>query len=263
MWPVLWNDTLRRSAAVASALTLGRPGFFHPRAPAWWDGGGDGQPGLYDTAALARTLTTSVDEDRLNGGAMRYCATAVDIETGEDAVFDTADRRIDARHIRASGALPPVFPPVEVDGRVYVDGGLSANLALDPVLCASDGGRTLVLALDLLPLTAERPRTVGDLAGRAQDLIFAAQSRRSLAWWREVARYRREMDNTTVVRLSYAGQAGEIAAKPFDFSRAAIEQRWAAGRARMEALLARWEGRELTIGAGLRIVDADEGGSPA
>ncbi|WP_373562949.1 patatin-like phospholipase family protein [Sphingomonas melonis] len=81
-----------------------------------------------------------------------------------------------------------MFPPVEIDGSWFVDGGLSANLPLDPVLSDPPSRPTLCIAVDLLPLDGRLPTTLGEAAGRMQDLIFAAQSKRSVARWQRSTR---------------------------------------------------------------------------
>lgn len=132
-------DEKRRTGAALMALMTGRPGLFVPRhifGP-WWNPLGSHEPSsLYDATPLARTLDTLVDFNLLNESPPRFCAAAVDIETGEDVVFDTAVRILDADHLRASSALFPVFAPVEINGRLIGDAGFSANLPLDPVLGA-------------------------------------------------------------------------------------------------------------------------------
>lgn len=222
-------ETVRRTAAVSRTMLVGRPGVFGPLLSSFtpW---ADDRPAAFETDQLAATLESLVDFDRLNQGACRFTATAVDLETGDDVVFDSRDRRIDARHIRASAALPVAFPPVEVDDRWLVDGGLSANLPLDPVMAAPGPRPTLCLAIDLLPLGGRHPRTIADSASRMQDLIFTAQSRRTIERWQAAYAERTEV-SITLVRMAYAAQAQEVVGKAMDFSGPTIERRWAAGHA--------------------------------
>ena len=184
-----------------------------------WSGEGRA---VFATDQLAATLTRMVDFDRLNDGPCRYTATAVDLACGDDVVFDSRERRIGPEHIRASAALPVTFPSVEVDGRLIVDGGLSANLPLDPVLDEPPARTTVVIAVDLLPLRQPLPMTLSEMAGRMQDLTFAAQSRRSIARWR-VAYADRTDVSVTLLRLSYDEQGVEVAGKAMDFSGPTIE----------------------------------------
>ena len=63
-----------------------------------------------------------------------------------------ASTTLAARHIMASGALPPGFPPVEIDGRLWWDGGIVSNAPLAAILGDEDGINTL-----------SRPHTVVDV----------------------------------------------------------------------------------------------------
>jgi predicted acylesterase/phospholipase RssA len=71
---------------------------------------------FYDTRDLMRTLERLVDFDRLNAGAIRFSAGAVNVRTGNFAYFDTTTHTIRPEHVMASGALPPGFPAIEIDG---------------------------------------------------------------------------------------------------------------------------------------------------
>ena len=220
-------DIGRRSAAAISTMLLGRPGLFGPLLSSFmpWT---DDRPSMFETAELAATLERLVDFDLLNRGDCRYTATAVDLVTGNDVIFDNRADELDARHIRASAALPMLFPPVHIDDRWLIDGGISANLPLDPIVATPGTRPQLCLAIDLLPLSQRLPTTLGEAAGRMQDLIFAAQSRRTLERWAAV----HDGDETfslTVVRVAYGDQSDEVAGKAMDFSGPTIERRWTAG----------------------------------
>jgi NTE family protein len=187
---------------------------------------------------------------------MRYTAGAVDLESGDDVYFDTDRQTVSADHVRASASLLPTFPPVEIDGRAYVDGGLSSNLPLDPVLAAPPAGTTLCITADLLPLADRRPRTLGESMSRAQNLTFAAQSRRTIEHWKAVYALdpQRQAASVTLVRLSYTDQASEVAGKAMDFSPESIRHRWQAGHRDTLAMLARLTSDDIALGrAGLTI----------
>ncbi|KQS03640.1 hypothetical protein ASG11_04765 [Sphingomonas sp. Leaf357] len=220
-------DVARRCTAAMSTMMLGRAGLFGPLLSSLtpWT---DDQPSLFETEQLAATLDRLVDFDLLNRGECRYTSTAVDLATGDDVVFDSRSGTIDSRHVRASAALPMLFPPLEIDGRWLIDGGISANLPLDPILSSPGARPQLCLAVDLLPLGQVLPATVGEAASRMQDLIFAAQSRRTLERWR-MAHAGNDEISLTLVRIAYADQGDEVAGKAMDFSGPTIERRWAAG----------------------------------
>ncbi|NYD89041.1 patatin-like phospholipase family protein [Sphingomonas melonis] len=222
-------ETSRRSAAAAWTAIAGRAGIFGPvlSASTPWP---DHRPSVFETEQLGASLDSAIDFKRLNEGSCRFTATAVDLETGDDVIFDTQTHVIGSHHVRASAALPVLFPPVEIDGRYLVDGGLSANLPLDPVLSDPPARPTLCIAIDLLPLVGRLPTTLGEAAGRMQDLVFAAQSRRSITRWQERFNGRVER-GVALMRLAYTQQEDEVAGKALDFSGPTVERRWAAGYA--------------------------------
>ena len=72
-----------------------------------------------------------------------FKAVAADIETGEAVVLDHGDL---AEAIRASMSIPGVFSPMEIDGRLLVDGGIANNLPVDVVRAM---GADVVIAVDV------------------------------------------------------------------------------------------------------------------
>jgi NTE family protein len=239
----------KRAAAMQTMMT-GRLGLFTPRLPAMWLGwpGMRTRVSLFDTAPMTATLRACVDFGCLNGGAVRLTATAVDVETGEDILFDTAAGALDADHLRASAAFPVAYPPVKVDGRVLVDAGVSANMPLRALLATPPEQDTLCIALDLVAPADARPKSLAEAAKRAHDLVFATQARHTIeALGREYGLLRqiRELSgaaapaSVTLLHVPYAEAANETAAKMFDFSAASIGERWAAGRRDTERALDR------------------------
>ena len=253
--PVVWlpgmTETGRRSAAVTWTLAAGRPGMFGPAAA--WQAWSRQRPALFETDQLAVTLDRLVDFDRLNAGPGRLTATAVDVASAADVWMDSRERRIGSDHIRASAALPVLFPLVAIDGRWLVDGGLSANLPLDPLLSDPPRRPTLCIAVDLLPSVGPVPETLGEAASRAQDLAFAVQSRRTIARWQATHAGRTDIC-LSLVTLAYTDQAAEVAGKAFDFSGPTIDQRWSAGRQAGERLAGQVAAGSFTIAAaGFRV----------
>jgi NTE family protein len=108
------------------AMASGAIGFFstRPIAPWFQPAGMIEATSFYDTRDLKRTLERLVDFDRLNIGAIRFSAGAVNVRTGNFACFDTTTHTICPEHVMASGALPPGFPAIEIEGEHYWDGGL-------------------------------------------------------------------------------------------------------------------------------------------
>lgn len=254
-WP--GAETLRRSAAVLETMVGGRAGMFGPVGPlgSWWDPDpAAAAPALFDSKPLAATLARLVDFERLN--AARFAACAVELETGREVLFDTAATRVGPDHLRASGALLPTFPAVEIDGIAYADGGFAQNLPLDPVLSTPGDGPLLCVAVELTPASSGRPRTLGEAIAKAQDLTFAAQTQRTIARWRALyaADPRLGAASVTLARLVYRDQGDEVAGKAMDFSPASVAARWEAGRRDADELLARLADGRVAIGEpGLRV----------
>ncbi len=252
-------DTWRRSGEAMATMLTGHGGMFAPLGTALVAGDA---PALYDTAPLGRSLSRLVDFDRLNAGTVRFTVQTVALDSGAEVLFDNRAVRIEPDHVRASGAMAPAFPPITIDGVTYVDGGLSANLPLDPVLGEPQDRPVLCIAVDLLPLAGSRERTIGHLIARAQDLTFAAQSRRTIAAWR----HRYDSDPALADRavalahLTYADQQREVAGKAMDFSGLSVRQRWDAGRRDGALLLDRLHAGAIPLGrAGLHLTGIADG----
>lgn len=237
--PGIWGlgDEARRTQVAALTLMGGQPDWFVPRSlyGPWWNPFANPEPAsLYDASPMEARVAELIDFDLLNEGPKRYLATAVDVETGEDIVFDNTHHRFTPRHMRACGALLPAFSPVEIEGRMVGDAGVSVNLPLDAVLGETFDRPLLCIAFDLLPLTAPVPKTLGGTVTRMQDLLFASQSRRSIAAWQAIYGERLKQGDTasiTLLHISYTDQEREVSGKAFDFSRLSAEARWQAGYA--------------------------------
>ncbi|MFC6745774.1 patatin-like phospholipase family protein [Methylobacterium persicinum] len=118
------------------------PGFFNPRIPpaAFYPAGAPEALSVYDTGALKATLERLVDFDLINAGHVRLSIGAVNVRSGNFVYFDNRTDRIGPEHVMASGALPPGFPPVLIDGEAYWDGGLVSNTPSTTSLTANVAG---------------------------------------------------------------------------------------------------------------------------
>jgi NTE family protein len=228
-WPGLWQRAYSRLAILQGRL-FGRPGIFQPRLPELVLGSATS---LYDFAPLRARLERLVDFGRLNGGGMRVSVVTTDIETGEKVVFDTrAGERIGPDHLLASCGFLPEFPPLEIGGRLLGDGGLVANAPIEVPLEDESDDDLLCFLVDLFCAQGARPRTLEEAAGRQLDLLLANQTRQALKSLERAPANRRAVK---ILHLSYRPPSTEVPAqKHFDFSGAALEQRWQAGRLDME-----------------------------
>lgn len=253
------HSTFNQASALSSILS-GAPGFFKPRFPpaAFSLPGSEGASSFYDTAALRETLIDLVDFDLLNNGAVRFSVGAVNVETGNMTWFDSAHQHIAPEHIMASGALPPGFPAIEIDGQFYWDGGLVSNTPLQYVLDEQIGSDDLcVFQIDLFNARGSVPRSVWSVEAREKDIRFSSRTRfntdmmRRLHQTKDAARrlydkLPKELQDDpdaqalvsgkfdpdiTIVHLIYRQAKYEGGSKDYEFSRASMLDHWAAGEA--------------------------------
>ena len=95
-----------------------------------------------------------------------FKAVAADIETGDAVVLDRGDL---AEAIRASMSIPGVFSPMEIDGRLLVDGGIADNVPVDVVRAM---GADIVIAVDVGSPMLKREQLGSMLAVTSQVLTI-------------------------------------------------------------------------------------------
>jgi NTE family protein len=163
-----------------TATMFGIPGFFSPRATApalsWLNP--DSSLSFYDTAPLRQTLEELVNFDLLNNGEIRLCVGAVNVRTGNFRYFDSMKEKLGPEHIMASGALPPGFPPVFIEGEAYWDGGLVSNTPLHYVVdIAGNGDNLCIFQVDLFSAKGPLPRSILEVAEREKEIRFSSRTR--------------------------------------------------------------------------------------
>lgn len=270
-FPAPRDDSWREMTHLWSAgavMTWGVPGFFRPRTFNPWlsPPGVPDAVGFYDTGPLIDTLNALVDWDLLNHGPVRFSVGAVDVESGNFEYFDNREGpwagRIDARHILASGALPPGFAAVDIDGRHYWDGGLVSNTPLQHVLDHARGDM-LVFQVDLFPAHGTLPRSMSDVLSREKDIRYSSRTRAvtdqylharrehaavrallatlppELAASPEAAAVAAGIDDgaVNIVHLIYRNRPWQTGARDFEFSPASIADHWQQGEAAVAAAL--------------------------
>lgn len=250
--------TFFNEASAALVATMGVPGFFAPRFPPaiLMPPGSPEAISVYDTAPLRATLEALVDFDVLNRSPMRLSVGATNIATGNFAYFDTEDQQVGIDHVMASGALPPGFPPIMIDGQAYWDGGLVSNTPLQYVLEASPEENDLcIFQIDLFSARGPLPRTLLDVAQREKDIRFSSRTRLNTDRFQQLFAIRRAahrltaklpeaMHNdpdalfldalgvgtaVTIVHLIHRRAAYETQSKDYEFSRLSMEEHWEAG----------------------------------
>jgi NTE family protein len=235
----------------------GASGFFSGRALMPWlqPGGTLGATSFYDTKELKRTLERLVDFDRLNAGMTRFSAGAVNVRTGNFVYFDTTTHTIAPEHVMASGALPPGFPAVEIDGEHYWDGGLVSNTPLQWVIESNPRRQdTLAFQVDLWSSQGTLPRNLAEVATRHKEIQFSSRTRASTSQFKNVHRVQRALDALlrrlpadpenddlkilksvasdkvyNIIQLIYRARNYEGHSKDYEFSRLSMQDHWRAG----------------------------------
>lgn len=260
-WPGLEDMGRRWSSAWAATRTLmeGQDGFFSPRRHVPFAGFGRKRPdqvSYYDTSALRETLLRYADFDRINDGNIRVSVGAVNVRTGNLVYFDNSKMRLAPEHFIASGALPPGFPAVEIDGEFYWDGGLVSNTPLTEIIRESQHKDTLVFQLDLWSSRGKLPGDFLDVSERTKDIQYSSRTRAITAFMSQNQKHAqtikallehipehvrlahpilREAQKTAdgsavnVVHLIYKNKAFEGHYKDYEFSKDTMREHWASG----------------------------------
>jgi NTE family protein len=256
-----WLDTLRPAVnymAAMSAAAFGIPPFFTPRKPQPWfadEQSADSALSIYDTSPLTDTLNDLVDFDLINSGQLRLSLGAVNVRRGNSVYFDTQSTSIGPDHVRASGALPPSFPPVMIDGESYWDGGVVSNSPLTYVADQKPLTTARIIQVDNFNSEGQMPRNLRQVMERAKDIQYASRSRLNIDQIRQIgelraasrrlleklpAKLRSDPDalklaaasddrSWVVVRLINKRPSRSGAVKDYEFSEASIAEAWTAG----------------------------------
>jgi NTE family protein len=257
------------------ATLFGVPGFFTPRfpPPMFALPATEAALSFYDTAPLRTTLMELIDFDRLNTDGIRVSVGAVNVESGNFRFFDTLKDKLNVDHIMASGALPPGFPPVVIDGQSYWDGGLVSNTPLQYVIDEARGEKSLcIFQVDLFPARGVVPKTILEAAEREKEIRFSSRTRFNTKAAQELQRLNKAaqrlvaklpeslrddpdakilMSNgcqaaVTVMHLINRPNEIDSQSKDYEFSRLSVEEHWEAGRKDVEQSLAHpdWRNRK-------------------
>jgi NTE family protein len=266
-----WGSTfLGGMLANLNTMTNGVAGFFQPKAPLGiYAPVGVERAAFYTTEPLRRTLEELVDFAYLNTKATRLTVDAVNVRTGEMRYFDSHEMALGVAHVMASGALPPGFPAVCIDGDPYWDGGLYSNTPVEVVLDDNPRRDSLIFAVDMWQQHGSEPTSIWQVLGRQKDIQYASRGTSHVARQEQIHRLRhvvRELGmrlseteridpavkeltaygcRTTMhlVRLLSPRLDSEDHTKDIDFSRPGIAARWRAGYEHAQRVLAdrMWE----------------------
>lgn len=256
--------------ASAAIMAYGIRAFFVPRLPTF--GGVHAQVGLdrasyYSTAPLRETLAELVSLECLNAKHMRLTVGAVSVRTGAMRYFDSRERALGIDHVMASGALPPAFPAVRIDGEAYWDGGVYSNTPIEAVLDDNPRRDSVIFGVNVWQPSGAEPQSIWQAMGRQKDIQYASRADSHIARQKQIHRLRHVIRELTqhlspekqrelkelsswgcgttmhVVRLLAPSLDSEDYLKDIDFTPAGIRTRWEAGFADTLRMIERapWE----------------------
>ncbi len=262
-WPGLSDTT-----AYWSTLLGGIPGFFEPNPLAFLGAHyplGKDKAGFYSTAPLEKTLTELVDFALVKRCMPRLTVGAAHVRSSQMRYFDSRETAISVRHVMASGALPPAFPAVRIDGELYWDGGILSNTPTEAIFDDNPRRNCLVFAVHMWNPMGAEPETIWEVLHRQKDIQYSSRVANHIAKQRQVHKLRHvvselvqfipeEKRNHPVVKdlAEYGCRTqmhvvpllaprldNENHTKDIDFSPAGIRLRWEAGYADMARALRR------------------------
>jgi NTE family protein len=256
--PGLDGRTVFNELSSWSATMFGIHGFFSPRAiaPFYAWPGSTGSTSFYNTEPLALTLNALVDFDLINTGGTRLSVGAVNVRTGNFKYFDSKIEKLRAEHVMASGALPPGFPAIQIEGEYYWDGGLVSNTPLNYVIeNAEKASHLCIYQLDLFSSTGVLPMTIMEAAEREKEIRFSSRTRgvtkstmADIAFKKAAKNLVKKLPpewledkdvktlfescrdgSITVMHLINRASATDTQSKDYDFSRLSMQEHWKRG----------------------------------
>ena len=175
------------------AVTSGIPAFFRPNPAAFFSAHaplGPEEAGYYSVEPLRRTLADLVDVEQLNRCAPRLTLGAANVRTSDMHYFDSRETALDLRHVLASGALPPAFPPVRIDGELYWDGGIVSNTPVEAVFDDNPRQDSLVFAVHIWNPHGPEPGTIWEVMNRHKDVQYSSRAAAHIKRQRQLHRLR-------------------------------------------------------------------------
>jgi NTE family protein len=266
-WPGLADTT-----SYWSTVLGGIPGFFEPNPFAFLGAHyplGKDRAGFYSTAPLEKTLTDLVNFSLIERCTPRLTVGAAHVRTSQMCYFDSRETAITARHVMASGALPPAFPAIRIEGELYWDGGILSNTPTEAIFDDFPRRNSLIFAVHMWNPMGPEPETIWEVLHRHKDIQYSSRVASHINRQRQVHKLRHVISELVkfileahrdhpvvrdlaeygcltqmhVVRLLAPRLDNENHTKDIDFSPTGIRLRWEAGYADTTRALKRaaWE----------------------
>ncbi len=136
---------------------------------------GADRAGYYSTAPLEQTLNELVDFAKVNRCSPRLTVGAAHVRSSQMRYFDSRTTEIGARHVMASGALPPAFPAVRIDGELYWDGGILSNTPTEAVFEDNPRKNSLIFAVHMWNPMGPEPQSIWEVLHRQKDIQYSSR----------------------------------------------------------------------------------------
>ena len=260
IWPATPWPGLSDTVSYWTTVLGGIPGFFEPNPLAFMGAHiplGTDQAGFYSTRPLMNTLDELIDFALISKVRPRLTVGAAHVRSSEMRYFDSRECEITASHIMASGALPPAFPAVRIDGELYWDGGILSNTPTEAIFEDNPRRTSLIFAVHMWNPVGPEPETIWQILHRQKDIQYSSRVASHIVRQRQVHNLRRviaelakhipaTVRNTAavrelaafgcpthmhVVRLLAPRLDNENHTKDVDFSPRRVQLRWEAGYA--------------------------------
>jgi NTE family protein len=254
-WPGLAETT-----SYWSTVLGGVPGFFEPNPLAFLGANyplGRDNAGFYSTAPLEKTLSELVDFSLIARCTPRLTVGAAHLRTSKMRYFDSRETAMTARHVMASGALPPAFPAVRIEGELYWDGGILSNTPTEAIFDDNPRRNSLIFAVHMWNPMGPEPETIWEVLHRHKDIQYSSRVASHIARQGQIHKLRHVISELVklipeparsdpmvkdlagygcltrmhIVRLLAPRLDNENHTKDVDFSATGIRLRWEAGRA--------------------------------
>ncbi|MGP0060614.1 MAG: patatin-like phospholipase family protein [Beijerinckiaceae bacterium] len=270
-WDLL-PPLLRSYFAKWGVITTGVPGFFVPNFAAnlgWRTPVGIENASVYSIAPLKPTLAKHIDFDQLNSGTPHFSFGLVHVDSGKLHYFDNRKNKISLDHVLASGALPPSFPAVRINGEAYWDAGFYSNTPIEKVFDERAACNSIIFVPSLWVNAGGEPQSMEEVLNREKSIGFSSRLHDQVARQVQLHRLRHiihqlidmlpEEKRETLRERNFSGYESEpfmhliqLNARGFeregvfrdiDFTPSAIRERWKGGYADTRRMLDRrpWE----------------------
>jgi NTE family protein len=192
----------------------GLPAFFAPNPMAFLNQHatlGAEAAGYYSVDPMRETLRDLIDFDLVNSGTTRLTVGASRVTSSEMVYFDSRDEPLDLRHIMASGALPPAFPAVRIDGELYWDGGILSNTPVEVVFDDNPRRDSMVYAVHIWNPHGAEPETIWEVMNRQKDVQYSSRAASHIKRQRQLHRLRHVITELSAMIPADKRQAPDVA----------------------------------------------------